>query len=140
MWHNYKPPWALEIASWPAPVLPKPWKSPKSSEFPWVWICTYSIIVVCPPAGDEPPPNTPRVGEEALYFPVPYTLTESPKSVAFPLDAIVNYSITLLFPLPHATIPRVEDPKDPISYLPLLKSPKSVAFPVADIVTYSTLL
>jgi hypothetical protein len=39
-----------------------------------------------------PPANTPRVGEDAAVT-LAFDLVKSPKSVLFPIEAIVTYSI-----------------------------------------------
>ena len=61
----------------------------------------------------------------------------SPKSVAFPVVAIVTKSITLLnagAAEPFAVIPRIGEEKVAGSALPCVKSPKSAASPVEAIV------
>jgi hypothetical protein len=61
----------------------------------------------------------------------------SPKSVAFPVVAIVMYWITLEYVtdvVPPAKIPLVEEEHAANIVVVLNKSPKSVAFPVEAIV------
>ena len=69
------------------------------------------------------------------------TERRSPKSVAFPADAIVIYWILLfaafgLISLPPAKRPRVVLAMPVCPLVAVIKSPKSVALPVEAIVTY----
>ena len=87
-----------------------------------------------------PPENTPLVPEDMLPFASSLTeFVKSPKSRAFPVDAIVIYSITLtllLLPvLPPALTPLVDEAVDPEVLVAVPKLPKSVALPVDAIVT-----
>ena len=63
-------------------------KSPKSDAFPKVLMVMKSITFVA--VGSPPPPKIPRV--EEAHPPLAYLLVnKSPKSTAFPVDAIVIY-------------------------------------------------
>ena len=92
--------------------------------------------------GDCPPPKHPRIDEEQ---PDKFSLAivKSPKSVAFPVVAIViksiEFEIAVGEPLP-ANKPRVELEHLPSLALTDVKSPKSVAFPSVEVVTNSILL
>ena len=55
---------------------------------------TKSIVLT----GPVPPANTPLVEEEQDATPSPRTELKSPKSVAFPAEAIVINPITLVYP------------------------------------------
>ena len=83
--------------------------SPKSTEFPVVAICTYSIAFVA--LGVNPPNHTARVADEVPAETL-FVVDKSPKSVASPVDAIVIYCMMLVSPVgdcgyryPPANIP-----------------------------------
>jgi len=110
-------------------------RSPKSPAVPVVAIVTFSAAFVfgCPPE------NTPRVESEQHPVISPLAITASPKSFAFPVDAIVIKSIVLSNPGeadPEWNNPRVLLAPPPPPPLATFRSPKSVASPVVSIVTY----
>jgi len=122
-------------------------KSPKSIAFPVELIVMYSITLslVAAGVGVKPPPKTPLVElEQALKSSL--STLKSPKSIAFPVELMVMYSITLN--LVAAGVGVKPPPKTPLveleqalkSSLPTLKSPKSIAFPVELMVMYSITL
>ena len=62
---------------------------------------------------------------------------KSPKSLEFPVDEIVTYSILLITVgvSPPANIPRVGDEQPLNTPIVVLKIPKLIEFPVEEIVT-----
>ena len=71
-------------------ATPNEVKSPKSNAFPNVDIDTYCITFILDDAGAEyPPPHNPRVDEEQDVVSCAVFDNKSPKSIAFPSDAIV---------------------------------------------------
>jgi hypothetical protein len=65
------------------------------------------------------------------------TTVKSPKSIAFPVVAIVTYSIVFLF-IPDSAappkIPRVADAQPEVNPLGVVNAPKLIEFPVDAIV------
>ena len=92
-----------------------------------VAISTYCITLSV--EGAFPPANIPRVGEDVAPTNLVLAASKSPKSVAFPVDAIVTKSITFdtdgAFPGPNT--PLVELATAVNALLPVIKSPKSAA-------------
>ena len=64
-------------------------------------------------------------------------LIKSPKSIEFPVDIMVIYSITLIPGFPPENSPRVGDEQDANSVLALNKSPKFCVFQVVAMVINS---
>ena len=93
--------------------------------------------------GSPPPINNPRV--ELPHPPIsPLVDVKSPKSTAFPVCAIVMYSIVLRYVAVGATYPPIIIPlvelehPDPLDLqLEVERSPKFAPFPVEEIVTNS---
>ena len=91
---------------------------------------------------DLPPAQIARVGDARAQI-LCLANTVSPKSVAFPVVAIVIKSTVFNPAVPPSGIPAAEIPLTALEqvavFLLSVKSPKSTAFPVYMIVTYSIL-
>ena len=100
-------------------------------------IVTYSITSCLVPEL-FPPDAIARVGDCIPPKTASLETVELPKSVTFPVDAIVTKSIVVLWPGdPFHHIPLTEFEVDPSSFLDSVKSPKFVPFPKTAILTKS---
>ena len=103
-----------------------------------VVIVTYCMVLVKAFDGCKSPPIiTPLVLFDVEQLAAVSPVNISPKSVAFPVDAIVIKSMMLLDGLvPPANTPLVLEQKPVKLPLPAVKSPKSCVFPKVAMVKY----